>query len=276
MPRRKKDFKNIIIAVLSLSLAVETFFILHQKTRESKGTAAPPAVTVKKAAKKPLVGRIALIIDDCGYSSEPCDFLNHMTRPITFSILPELDYSAEVARCARDKGKDVMLHLPMEPYSYSEKYPENYIIKTSMTKTSIENTILKALENVPFAVGVNNHMGSKATENKRVMRTVFSALQKHNLFFVDSLVTSRSICKTLAKEMHLPFAERDIFLDNKNERAYIEGQLQKAVQKARSAGRAVAIGHARNLTLQVIAEQIPTLEKQGIQFVFIKDLTKTP
>ena len=280
MSPKRRDHRNIIIGVLASLVIIEAFFLFVYKPKKVAVVkkkeerpavikqVPPPAALPKKA----ILGRIAIIVDDCGYNLQPCTFSSLIKYPVTFSILPNLKHSTDVAECAHQNKKEVMLHLPMEPHHNLDKYPENYIIKTSMKKTKIEEIINAALKSVPFAAGVNNHMGSKATEDRKVMAIVFSALQKKELFFVDSLVTNQSVCQTLANEMNLSFTHRDIFLDNQNERSYIENQFALLKEEVKKNGYAVAIGHARTLTLQIIKEQTELLEKEGFKFVAVKDM----
>jgi len=127
---------------------------------------------------------------------------------------------------------------------------------------------------LPSIEGVNNHMGSKATEDKYLMKLIFKDIKKRGLFFVDSMTAHNSVCTWLSDEMGLTFGKRDVFLDNINSREAIIKQIILLAQKARHRGYAVAIGHDRHLTMQVLKEEIPLLEKQGIKFVSIKELLK--
>ncbi len=276
MQLKRLDPKTLAIIALSVLVLTEAFFLFIYKPKKTvvieKKEEKRVAVKAKETVKKPTAGRIAIIVDDCGYNLLPCSFSTAIKDPVTFSILPDLQHSTDVAACTHQSNKEVMLHLPMEPHNNADKYPEGYIIKTSMSKAKIEQIINKALKDVPYVAGVNNHMGSKATESKPVMTIVFSVLKNKGFFFVDSLVTDHSVCPALAKTMQLPFAQRNIFLDNKNERAAIEKQFALLAEDAKKNGYAVAIGHARRLTLQIIKEQTERMGKEGFQFVTVKDL----
>ena len=125
---------------------------------------------------------------------------------------------------------------------------------------------------MPLAIGVNNHMGSKATEDGRLMSIILSRLKGKHLFFVDSLVTNHSVCRDLAKKLGVDFAQRDVFLDNKNTREDIERQFAQLARKAQRKGYAIAIGHDRPLTWQILKEQTEALERQGFKIVSIREL----
>lgn len=298
----KSDPRDFIIVLLVFLVLTEGFFLFVRKPsvsaptkgvtvrevkREAKDvkkqtTDQLPAISVKPPVQKEtalpplprasaIEGYLAIIVDDCGYNTLPCRIAPSINGPVTFSVLPSLKFSTQVSQCTYRAGKEVMLHLPMEAHHNSDPYPENYLIKVNMSKSKIESIIAKSLASVPYAVGVNNHMGSKATENKSVMSIIFATLKRQGLFFVDS-ITGKSVCKEIAYTMKLPFAERQVFLDNKNERTYIENQFKMAAQKARENGYAIAIGHARPLTLQIIKEQADKLPNEGVAFVTVEKL----
>jgi len=188
------------------------------------------------------------------------------------SILPNLEFSRRTAYCAHQHDKEIMVHLPLEPHKNSEKYPEDYIIKTSMPDKMIITRLEESLANIPFADGVNNHMGSKATEDRRTMKLILNDLKSRGMFFVDSRVTTKSVVAKVAAEIKLPCASRDVFLDNDNDRKHIEAQFVALAKKAKKNGAAIAIGHARPLTWQVVREQLKKLSEQGYEIVTVNDI----
>jgi len=269
---------------VAIALA-EAFFLFFPRPKKITVTKEKIVVTREKVKEKemavsreilpkPIAGHIAIIVDDCGYNLQPCEYSQKIKSPVTFSVLPNLQHSTDVAKCIHKNGKEVMLHLPMEPHYNEDKYPENYLIKTSMSKAKIENILTKSLESVPLAAGVNNHMGSKVTEDTRAMTIVFDGLKNRRLFFIDSLVTNNSVCQAIAKSKALPFGKRGIFLDNENNRDYIEHQFELLAREARAKGYVIAIGHDRTLTLQIIQEQIQRLEKEGFKIITVGELIK--
>jgi len=238
-------------------------------------TPIPSAIT-PSVAPKVKRGKIAIIIDDNGNSPTECTQIEGLSIPLAISVLPSWKYSRQTAICAHRVNKDVMLHLPLEPYENTEKYPDDYIIKTTMPPRVVVRKFRRALASVPFASGMNNHMGSKAMEDMGLMVVLFPEIKAKKMFFVDSKVTNRSVGVTAAKRYHVPFSARDVFLDNESDRAYIEGQFRELAALARKRGHAVGICHARPLTWQILKEQALTLTQQGFEFVSIKDLLRTP
>lgn len=230
----------------------------------------PPVTKVPPPVKaKP---KVAIVLDDWGYNIKNINGLLEIDKPITLSILPGLPYSTFVANKAKEHNFEVILHMPMEPKAKMRL--ELSTLYTTMSDDEIRSNLAKALESVLYAKGISNHEGSKATEDKRLMRAVFGELKKDNLFFLDSLVTNDSVCGPLAREMKMRFAKRDIFLDNESNPAYIRKQFGKLIDLAVKNGEAVGIGHDRPNTIAVLKEMIPQLEEKGVELTYISDLAR--
>ncbi len=264
MMRQNEKIKDLLIVFLGIIVLVESLLLAR--------IYFPLFRHKPKIPKQTSLAKIAIIIDDNGYSTKDCEALSQIDDPITISVLPHLRYSREVAVCAHDHHKEVMLHLPLEPHRNRDKYPNNYLITTSMPDSLVIQKFNEAIQSVPFAKGLNNHMGSKATEDVELMSVIFTQMKRNNLYFVDSRVTRKTICPYLARKRNLPFAERDVFLDNENDRAYIEQQFLKLKQQAVKNGYAIGIGHARPLTWQIIKEQTEHLSALGYEFVTVKSI----
>jgi len=216
--------------------------------------------------------KIAFIIDDWGQTIANCRYLKEIPEPMAVSILPGLRHTKDVANCAREYNKVAMLHLPLEALHNGDFYPPDYIIKTNMPPSLVNKIVEEDLDQLPSIEGVNNHMGSKATADRPLMTLIFRKIKPRGLFFVDSMTSPHSISAKLAGEMGLAYGRRDVFLDNINTREAIVKQLVALARVARRHGYAVAIGHDRHLTMQVLKDEIPWLEHQGFQIVSIKEL----
>jgi len=277
-----KNDTKVAAIVLGLFVAAIILFFIFSKPKEShKGKALPfEPLPAQPVASKPFEGlsgsgaKIAIIIDDWGQSTANCKYLREMPEPLAVSILPGLRHTRDVANCAKLYHKLTMLHLPLEALHNYDFYPLNYIIKTTMKPALVSKIVDDDLAQLPSIEGVNNHMGSKATEDRPLMRLIFKKIKKKGLFFVDSMTARNTVCAGLADEMGLAFGKRDVFLDNVNTREAITKQIMILAQRARRRGYAVAIGHDRHLTMQVLKEEISWLEKQGFQIVSIKELLK--
>lgn len=257
----KNSGYKIIIGCLLLVIILQLIFFVT--TRPKKVVKVPLPV---------IKGRIAIVLDDWGYNPNNLRIINQIKYPITASILPNLNYSREAAEEFHNRGFEVILHLPMEPH---EKYRlEKNTIMTSADEPTITKIIDEALTNISYADGVSNHMGSSATQDLRTMGIVFKELKKKRIFFLDSFVTPKSVCFDLSRKMGIGFARRDIFLDNIEEPGYINQQIYKLKARAKAKGYAIGIGHDRKVTLQVLKEIMPQLEKEGYKFVFLSELVK--
>ncbi|WP_425058053.1 hypothetical protein SCACP_26950 [Sporomusa carbonis] len=216
---------------------------------------------------------MAIIIDDFGYNREPIAGYVNMGRPITFSVLPYRQYSNEAASQALSAGHLVMLHLPLEPLSAAEEM-EPTVITVGMSDEEIKQTVAKAIAAVPGVKGVNNHQGSKATADRRVMKDVLSVIKSHNLFFIDSRTSGRSVAAEMSRQMGLRTGENELFLDNSSDVELIKKQLRKAVDTAIKNGSVTVIGHSRPNTVIAIREMIPEIEAAGVRLVYADQLLR--
>ncbi len=255
----------LILAIVILLQSVAICFLTGRVSRPFR-----PAVAEIKPEEKV---KVAFVFDDWGYNTRNLNLLYKLKRPVTIAVLPNLPFSKKIAEEAHAKDIEIMLHLPMEPKN-PELTPEVDTIYTKMSEKEILDKFTRSLRSIPYAKGVSNHMGSKATEDERLMRVLFAKMKRQRLYFLDSLVTENSVCQVLARKVGLRFAQRAVFLDNENNQEYIIGQIQKLARVAKLHGFAVGIGHDRKLTLSAVSRMIPDLEKDGIKLVYISELAK--
>ncbi len=230
------------------------------------------AKTKQKEEKVEFKARVAIVIDDWGYSKKLFNKTVALKTPVTFSVLPNLDYSSYIASKAHLAGYEVILHLPME--SYSLIAAEEEYLKAGMSDREISDYLDKSLASVPYADGVSNHQGSKATEDKELMRQFFDILSKKDLFFLDSFVTCNSHALEVALSKGIKSLERAVFLDNESDFDYIKGQFKQLQEIALEESRAVGICHARKATIEVLEKLIPEAKENNIEFVFLSELLK--
>ncbi|MFH1355451.1 MAG: divergent polysaccharide deacetylase family protein [Candidatus Omnitrophota bacterium] len=270
--RRNKGSSGykIVIGILSLIIIVQ-WVLMSSKPKEQPIVPVESLMTVESAMPvESIKGRIAIVIDDWGYNLHNLAILKEMESPITLSILPNLAYSKKVAEEAHNLGLEMILHLPMEPH---ENYSlEEDTIMVTASDSQIRGIIKNDLASIIYAKGVSNHMGSKVTEDPRVMKIVFNELKKRGLYFFDSLVSADSLGSEFARSVRLDFLERDIFLDNQSDPAYIKEQINKLKLEAGLRGSAIGVGHDRKTTLGVLMEELPKLEAEGYKLVFLSEL----
>jgi polysaccharide deacetylase 2 family uncharacterized protein YibQ len=258
-----RNFWKVEIKVLPKKAAVKT--VARKK--------APPSfaeVQQKAVVPRAEVARMAIILDDWGYNLSLIKNVKEINRPITLSVLPHLAHSRRLAEEAAEGGLGVMLHMPMQAKNLRAAV-EPRTIQTTSSNEEIITYLNQALDSVPGAQGVNNHQGSAATSDERVMKTVLSHLKKKGLFFVDSQVVSTTVGWRLAKEMGMTYTKRDVFIDNQEATDAIKEQLREALKIALSRGRVVVIGHDKKVTIKTIRAMVPELEQKGVKLVLVKD-----
>jgi hypothetical protein len=193
---------------------------------------------------------------------------------VTLAILPHHPSNDEIAEDAVEAGKEVILHLPMEPQNAEQQSLEPTTLMISMADDELADKTLSSIEAVPGIVGVNNHMGSLATEDSRLMRSVVEQLGQRELFFLDSRTTAESVAEDVAREHHVLTGRRNMFLDNSSDVATILAELRNAAEYAERNGAAIAIGHDREATLTALARELPILEAEGFRICSVREMMR--
>ena len=197
-------------------------------------------------------GRLALVIDDMGEDVGFARSLAALDVPVAFSIWPDSANREAVLKIAKTHGREVLIHLPMQPKGYPKVDPGRHPLLVTMTADQVQETVRRAIERVPGAIGLNNHMGSQFTENIHGMHAALTAIKAKGLFFLDSRTTAETVGEGEAQRVGLRFYKRDVFLDNEQNVTAVLLQLRKAEALARSRGHAIAIGHPHQDTLSAI------------------------
>ena len=212
-------------------------------------------------------GRLAILLDDAGQSVDLVAEVAALPDPVGVAVLPFLPASAETAVVVHQAGHEVWLHLPMEPRGYPGRNPGPGAIFTSMTEPELRTTVHTALNNIPHVVGVNNHMGSRATADLRVMTWVMQELKSRGVAFLDSRTTVETVAEDAARAQGVPTGRRHVFLDNRRTRRDVRRQLDEAVYRSRMEGEIVAIGHVNRVTVSVLAAELAGLQARGADLV---------
>jgi polysaccharide deacetylase 2 family uncharacterized protein YibQ len=218
----------------------------------------------------------AIIIDDLGGSLEVAHQLFALPYPLTFSVLPHLRASMETAQEARRAGHEVMLHLPMEPEGGAHASPGEGEIRIGMTSAEVEHILQSDLASVPHAAGVNNHMGSRATADPRLMAMVMRSLAARHLYFVDSRTSAASVAFEAARQQGLPAFYRSVFLDDTESVPYTLGQLRQFRRVLEDQGAALAIGHPYPTTIAALAKFLPELDGDDVELAPASRLLQLP
>ena len=229
---------------------------------------------VRERSVRRRTGRIAIVLDDLGYMSWDGRLIERfcaLPQPLTLAVLPNEGRVAGLLALAQERGREVILHLPMEPDDPNEN-PGEGAIRIDHTDEEIRQGVRRALRKVPSAVGVNNHMGSRATADSRVMELVLSEIKARHLFFLDSRTSAETVAYGLAKGMDVPALSRDLFIDPVDDRQAIEARLWELAGLAGRAGQAIGIGHDRENTLLALQAVLPRLETRGFRVVTLSHL----
>jgi len=202
-------------------------------------------------------GKLSIVIDDVGYRPHEEDAVLQMPTAISVAVLPNAPHARLMATRAHSQGREVLIHMPMAPLS---KQPlERDTLQPSMSSEEIQRIIRNAVNNVPYAVGMNNHMGSAMTSSLPGMQKVMQALESYRLYFLDSMTIGNSQATRAAAGTGVKVIKRKVFLDDTANEADIRRQFNRAVDLARRNGSAIAIGHPRPATVKVLQQMLPTL-----------------
>jgi len=215
---------------------------------------------------------IVLVIDDFGYRNDAISdgFLN-LPIPITCAVLPGHKQSSPVAKKAVSAGKEVIIHMPMQS-SVASLGEDEFKLKVGMTSQEIEWRLNEALKEIPEALGINNHQGSKATADGKVMAVVASVLKNKDKFFLDSRTSSKTVGESTMRSVGVLTARRHVFLDNDLSVEKISNQFDELVRISKKKGVAIGIGHVKGNTLKVLQKKIPLLVEQGFDFKFLSQV----
>ena len=216
--------------------------------------------------------KIAIIIDDIGYRYTDKDVLT-IPGNITYSILPHTPYGKKLAIQANAKNHDVLLHIPMEAENGKRLGPG--ALTTTMDEENIHESLSASFAEIPFAIGINNHMGSRLTKLYQPMSWTMNFLKKRHLLFLDSKTCAESQAHQAAVDAGVPVHQRHIFLDNQLDDTYIENQFYQLINASKKNKLAIAIAHPHPETVKNLTRLIPLLAKHNIKLVPLSELYTT-
>lgn len=232
-------------------------------------SATNPSETPAAISPEATPDRIVIIIDDIGYHKNDLKLVE-LPYALTYAVLPHTPYGKRSAQLAHQLQKDVMLHMPMEASNGKALGPGG--LTRNMSREEVHKQLTSALEDIPYVIGVNNHMGSLYTELEQPMSWIMEYLHQHDLFFVDSLTTSKSKAREQASKHHVVAFSRQVFLDNELNDAALQKQFDQLLQIARQHKTAIGIGHPYPETYQFLQKALPKLTELEIELVGISEL----
>ena len=280
----KFDLRTPIIYVLTVIIVILLIILkkMDDRAKEQQLEKKMEQVEIEKEDKPhkispeipppALKGKIGIIIDDFGYrNDEVSDGFLKLNAHLTYAVIPGHEYSTSFGKKAVKAGYEVIVHMPMENTgkTYGE---EEFVLTTEMDNETIQRRVNTAFNQIPTAIGMNNHQGSSASADQRVMSSVARVMNERNLFFVDSRTTVETIAETTMEVFGVPTARRNVFLDNDDDEEKITEQFMKLVKKSEELGSAIGIGHVKPKTLKVLKKHIPELQKKGFKFEFVSKM----
>ena len=215
--------------------------------------------------------KVAIVIDDIGYRDTDEQAL-YLPGNITYAVLPHTTYGKKLASQAHKQHNDVILHIPMEAEIETKLGPG--ALTSKMSKKAIYTSLSASFNDIPYAIGMNNHMGSHLTQLYQPMKWTMHFLKAHKLFFLDSKTSANSQAIKVANDIGVPVNSRHIFLDNELTDDYISKQFDRLIQFAKKQKFAIAIAHPHPETIKVLTRLIPTLKANNIELVPLSSLYK--
>ncbi|GAE24826.1 hypothetical protein JCM9140_779 [Halalkalibacter wakoensis JCM 9140] len=221
----------------------------------------------------------AIIIDDFGGDVRGVSSFLSGDVPVTVAIMPFMEQSTEQAKLAHEKGLEIIIHMPMEPKIGKASWLGPNAITSDLSNEEIRKRIEAAIENVPHAKGINNHMGSKIVENERIIRVILEVAAEKGLYVIDSKTSSASVIPKIARELNIPCGTRSIFLDDTHSsKQQVLKQMNSLLNMAKKHDDSIAIGHVGikgHETFAGIEEALPLFQKEGVTIVPTSHLLKT-
>jgi hypothetical protein len=271
--KKHKSFPLLLLIVLVLALCI--FIQKHPFEKKEEPPSGGEIGAIKPSRPEKQKYSVAVIIDDVGYPSEMLEPYLRFEGKLSFSVLPFLEKSTDHARLLHERGFEILVHIPMEPVDYPAIDPGPRALLLRDTRQSVEQKIWMMIRENPYAVGANNHMGSRVTQNPEMMNWTMSVLRQADFFFIDSVTSPETCAFDYALREKLPAARRDVFLDNVDSYSAIDEQFEKLKQIARKRGTAIGIGHIqRTNTLKVLTTQLERLRAENISLVFASEAVK--
>ncbi|MEN3188541.1 MAG: divergent polysaccharide deacetylase family protein, partial [Atribacterota bacterium] len=218
--------------------------------------------------------QVAIVIDDLGYDLRLAEKFLALPVKLNVAVLPNLPHTQDVVRMAKAKEKEILIHFPMEAFNGKENTKEGLLLRVGMSSEKVKELLDRVCGEIPGARGLNNHKGSRVTSTPELMKVFFGHLKEHDLYFLDSLTTSKSVAFQIAQENGIRAFRRDVFLDTYPAVEYVKNQLRTTIQVAKKKGYAIAIGHPRESTYRALSDFLSSFSDPDVEFVFLSEIQK--
>lgn len=243
----------------------------EKQPAETPSEPSAPAEAAAKASAPSETGRLAVVIDDAGRDLASQRVYEGMGIPLTLAVMPNQVHTSEAAAEWAAAGLPVIIHQPMESVSHSGMEP--IVLLTTMSDEAMRTMLSDSFRQIPQAVGMNNHQGSKATTDRHTMDVVMNELRHRGLFFLDSATNTTTAADSAAAAYGVPYARNELFVDNSTDIEEIKAMIRKGARMA-AGGSAIIIGHCRPNTAEAFRQVVPELKAEGIRFVYVSSLMR--
>lgn len=242
-----------------------------EEVADSKGNVEDNLVTDKKEPQEPI---ISIIIDDLGYTRQGMNSALKLPVEVTLAILPHTPFATATAATSKQQERMTILHVPMDNIRKLNLGPGG--LYDDMKEENFKQTLTDDINSVPGVMGINNHMGSLLTQDKKSMEWVMETIKPMKLFFVDSVTSNKSVAFDQAQLFGLTSTKRDVFLDNLQTEDAINKQFERLIRIAKAKGKALAIGHPHPATMSYLLKRLPELEQENIKLVSLNEYMAIP
>ncbi len=247
-----RQWGDYLYMELSIDGRVSHSILVTYETRRLE----PEEIVGVRENAEPAQCRVAIVIDDVGYNLALTQGFLQIDVPLTFSVLPFLPESAASAEMVHRAGRDLMIHMPMEPRGYPQEDPGPGAILHGMDPEEVRAATIRAIDSMPFAIGMNNHMGSRITTNPILIGMVLRTIKERGLFYLDSRTTEKTVAYSMARSLGVPAATRQVFLDDVFDPYYIGKMIDELFAASLRNGSAIGIGHLNQITLEALQENL--------------------
>ena len=263
---------KIIRIVILIAAAAFLLYNYYSRFRDKPSRDSTLNKDNKVSTENPeVVPEVALIFDDLGESVRVLRSIYALKVPLSVAVIPGLKFSRNVAYISKRCGYSVLVHLPLEPKDGKKYQTKKYqFISSSLSGRDINKLLRYYLDYLRIAIGVNTHMGSKATEDAKLMKVVLKAVKERGLIFIDSRTSLDSVTFDLARKMGIKSSYNEGFIGSSEDKKDIENKINELVEKAKKKGKIIVIAHPKKETLDVLKEEIPKLKKE-VSFITVEE-----
>ncbi len=266
-----QGMKEQVVYLYQVRFAGRLTHVVLISKRMLAPAAAPPAAKTKPLLKT-VRPRLAIVIDDIGYADLVSDRLHELGIPVTGAVIPAAPFARSEARRLHELGLEEIIHLPMQPKDPANHHPRDQFVLTDSSAAEIGALLDAAMAAIPFARGLNNHMGSRLTSDPQAARRLLEQVKERGLFFVDSKTAPTTVAFSLARQLGMKTVLRDVFLDDVQTYEHTFAQIRRLVDLARQNGKALAIGHPFPSTLAALRDAVPWLKRQKVEIVPVSQI----